>query len=167
MSDDAGRRYEFATDCLGGQLARARTRDYDQRDSGLEHITQYQAVGLAHPALDAISDHRDTHAFRDRNSQARFLVARKPSCIEHEMRTLGADSVALQEAELGAVVETVGGRKARGPTDVRQPGCLAGISIARRWRPLARRRLRMLRPPGVAMRAMNPWVRFLRRLWGW
>jgi hypothetical protein len=41
------------------------------------------------------------------------------------------------------------------------------MSIARRWRPLARRRLSTLRPPEVAMRAMNPWVRFRRRLWGW
>jgi len=83
------------------------------------------------------------------------------------MRCLGACPVPLQVTELGAVMETIGGREARSPTGVRQPGCLAGMSIARRWRPLARRRFRMLRPPGVAMRAMNPWVRFRRRLWGW
>jgi hypothetical protein len=45
-----------------------------------------------------------------------------------------------------------------------QPGCLGGIEIARRVRPFARRRLSILRPPGVAIRARNPWVRLRRRL---
>ncbi len=37
----------------------------------------------------------------------------------------------------------------------------------RRLRPLARRRLITLRPPGVAMRALNPCLRLRRRLFGW
>ena len=36
------------------------------------------------------------------------------------------------------------------------------------WRrPLARRRASTLRPPLVAMRARNPWVRLRRTLLGW
>jgi len=37
----------------------------------------------------------------------------------------------------------------------------------RRLRPLALRALRTLRPPRVAMRARNPWVRLRFRLLGW
>ena len=73
------------------------------------------------------------------------------------MGALGADTVALQVTELGAVTESVGGREAEWPARSGQPGCLAGMSIASRRRPLARRRLSTLRPPGVAIRAMNPW----------
>ena len=38
--------------------------------------------------------------------------------------------------------------------------------MASRLRPLARRRLSTLRPPGVAIRARKPCVRLRRRLWG-
>ena len=38
---------------------------------------------------------------------------------------------------------------------------------ARRLRPLARRRLRMARPPRVFIRARKPWRRFLRIRLGW
>ncbi len=165
--DCEGRRFEFATDRVGGQLTCAMARDHDQRNSRIEHRSQHQAVGFAHAALDKVSDHRAAHASRDRDPEARFLVSGKPSRIEHEVRALDTRPMTLQITELGAVMEAVGGREARGPTRARQPGCLAGMSIASRWRPLARRRLSTLRPPEVAMRAMNPWVRFLRRLWGW
>ncbi len=36
------------------------------------------------------------------------------------------------------------------------PGCFGGIVTVRRWRPLARRRLSTLRPPGVAILARKP-----------
>jgi hypothetical protein len=83
------------------------------------------------------------------------------------MPALGARAMALQMTEFGAVVKAIGTREARGWATSRQPGCFAGIATVRRRRPLARRRLSTLRPPGVAMRAMNPWVRFRRRLLGW
>lgn len=42
-----------------------------------------------------------------------------------------------------------------------------GTVTVNRLRPLARRRLRTLRPPGVSMRARKPCVRFLLMLLGW
>jgi hypothetical protein len=47
------------------------------------------------------------------------------------------------------------------------PGCFGGMETVSRFLPLARRRLSTIRPPGVAIRARNPCVRFLRRLLGW
>jgi hypothetical protein len=160
-------RLEFATDCLGGQLTGAAARDHDQGNPRAQQRTQHQAVRFTHAALDAISSHRAAHAPGDRDAQSRLLVAGETTGIDDKVADLGPCAVTLQITEFGAVMETIGGREARGPTRARQPGCLAGMSIARRWRPLARRRLSTLRPPGVAMRAMNPWVRFRRRLWGW
>lgn len=45
-------------------------------------------------------------------------------------------------------------------------GCFGGIETVSRFRPLARLRLKTLRPPGVAIRARKPWVRKRRVLLG-
>jgi hypothetical protein len=77
---------------------------------------------------------------------------------------LSADALALEAQELGASIQPVGFAEALWRAVPSYPGCFCGIEMLSRLRPLARRRFRILRPPGVAMRAMNPWVRFRRRL---
>ena len=57
-------------------------------------------------------------------------------------------------------------RKCRGP-DSEGLRVTDGAYAVRRARPLARRRRRMARPERVRIRARNPCLRFLRRLFGW
>jgi hypothetical protein len=88
----------------------------------------------------------------------------KFACVQHEMGALEAHAFALQADKLRASMQPVGRTEAQRRTRTSYPGCLGGIEIASRVRPFARRRLSTLRPPGVAIRARKPWVRFRRRL---
>ena len=82
-----------------------------------------------------------------------------------------AAPVALENEELAALAQAM--RPGEPPRSTRtvaglfQPGCFAGMVTVSRLRPLSRRRFSTLRPPGVAIRARNPWVRLRRRLLGW
>ena len=75
----------------------------------------------------------------------------------------------LARAEPGAAFlhreELTAAPQARGLGQLHRARYLVGALVVRRLRPLARRRLMTLRPPGVAMRFRKPWVRF--RLTSW
>jgi hypothetical protein len=62
-------------------------------------------------------------------------------------------------------------RRFQQPVATQKPEISTGTGIVRYGqsfaRPFARRALMTLRPPLVAMRARNPWVRLRRRLLGW
>lgn len=81
-------------------------------------------------------------------------------------------STPLDGQELRALAETVLARKALRCCGARSSwyghlGCFGGMTTVSRLRPFALRRLIMLRPPGVFIRARNPCVRFRRLLLGW
>jgi hypothetical protein len=76
--------------------------------------------------------------------------------VDHEVSSLASRTNALGAEELATPMEPGGSGEGKIPGLPRQPGCFGGIVIARRARPLARRRLSTLRPPGVAIRARKP-----------
>jgi hypothetical protein len=117
---------------------------------------------LADPPLQAVSDHRASSLATHSDSEAGRPVA--IAYEKHEAR--GSPLVTTAERQelptatkprrLGEALALSG----------RHRGCFGGMETVSRLRPFARLRLRTLRPPGVAMRARNPWVRLRRVLLG-
>ena len=148
--------------------ARSAPRDHHHRRPRRQLRPQLFPETFAHATLDPVAHDRDTDSARHRHAQPRALrLILKTPRIDHEMRSRKSHAVSLEAQKLGAPMQPVGRGEAQLRAHSAQPGCLAGIEIARRARPFARRRLRILRPPGVAIRARNPWVRLRRRLCGW
>ena len=125
---------------------------------------QFGAKAFPDPALQAVSHDSVSYSVRHGDSQAPLGFIFQPSRVEHEVFALNADALALEAQELGAPMQPVGFAEALWRAVPSYPGCLCGIEVLRRLRPFARRRFSTLRPPGVAMRAMKPWVRLRRRL---
>ena len=125
---------------------------------------QFGAKAFPDPAFQSVSHDSVAYSTRHGDSQPPLGLLSQPSRVEHEMFALSADALALEAQKLGAPMQPVGFAEAEWRAMPSYPGCFCGIEMLRRLRPLARRRFSTLRPPGVAMRAMNPWVRFRRRL---
>ena len=124
-----------------------------------------KAEPLAQQALEPIARHRTagrTHA----HGQAQARVAEGIAAHDYEKVGIGR---APTRGVYGVVLVLVGQAPAtrktvrRGLASTRSPGG----QTARRLRPFARRRLSTSRPPFVAIRARNPWVRLRCRLLGW
>jgi len=124
------------------------------------------AKELAHQTADAVARRgtADLAARGDAEAGGRSL---RLACDHDEVRKADPPSVALQRQVLMALAQPEAGRKVLAAFAGRtQDGCLGGIETVNRLRPLARRRLITCCPPGVAMRARNPCVRFRRLLLG-
>src|SRR5262249_36071142 len=135
-----------------------------RRDSFRNRFPQARAKALPDASLKAVSHDCVSYSARHGYAQPPPAVISQSSRIQHKVFGLSANALALQTQELGTVMQPVGCAEALLRAMPGYPGCLRGIEALRRLRPLARRRLSTLRPPGVAMRAMNPWVRLRRRL---
>ena len=147
---------------------RSPARDHHHRRSRRQLRPQLFPETFAHATLHPVAHDRDSDSARHRHAQPRALrLILKIPRIDHEMRSRKSHAVSLEAQKLRAPMQPVGRGEAQLRAHSAQPGCLAGIEIARRARPFARRRLRILRPPGVAIRARNPCVRLRRRLCGW
>lgn len=85
----------------------------------------------------------------------------------HQVLRMATAPQSLQAEEFPASSDAGCLGEVAGPRHCLYPGCFGGIETVRRRRPLARRRLSTWRPPGVAIRARKPCVRFRRRLLGW
>ena len=100
------------------------------------------------------------------HGQAQARVAEGIAAHDYEKVGIGR---APTRGVYGVVLVLVGQAPAtrktvrRGLASTRSPGG----QTARRLRPFARRRLSTSRPPFVAIRARNPWVRLRCRLLGW
>ena len=80
------------------------------------------------------------------------MVVFVAQCVDSKILVSEATSVVQHPAELRGTKQTVRSRKPEAGDRYQ------ALSLAR---PLARRARITARPPGVAMRARNPWVRFL------
>jgi hypothetical protein len=125
--------------------------DHDGYSGG--SFASSRPVGLAQPAPDSVPRHRPAHLTAHREPRALALVGFRLTPQHDHQRPI--DSLALLEErlKLGAAGQ---------PFTPGEPPCYT----VRRLRPFARRRLRTLRPPLVAIRARNPWVFFRRRTFG-
>ena len=148
---------------------RARARDDQHIARWIERrpvAAEILAHQSPHPAADGcvadLATGRDPEPRRHTRALPRDdgEVFRSPppaTALERQILVALADSVAAW-VTLGSVFVV---------RRLAQNGCFGGIVAASRLRPLARRRLRTRRPPGVAMRARKPWRRLRRRLLGW
>src|SRR5699024_9041624 len=116
-----------------------------------------------HP-LDAVTIHRprDT-AFRDRQPQPSRIVRRMP-CDYNQPRTYKPASIAKYQPERFRLPQA--GRRWKLRMGHKRTAIARANYGVRRLRPFARREPMTLRPPRVAMRARNPWVRLRRTLLG-
>lgn len=115
------------------------------------------AVHLSHQALDPVSDHGLADAARYRKSNFPSL-AFLPGHVEHKRSSHELAAPLVEGVEISPANEML---IARERIWTRQTDSLPPSAQAqRRLRPRARRRDSTLRPPGVAMRARNPCVRF-------
>ena len=91
------------------------------------------------------------------DAEARFRLLFLPGDHD-EVRNGLAPPLALQRQELVSLAQANPRREALRSVRARraQFGCLAGTETVNRLRPLARRRLRTSRPPGVLIRSRNP-----------
>jgi len=151
-------------DSRGVEHARSGERNDDRGDPFRDRVLQLRAKAFSNAALEAVSHDSVTYAARHGDSQPPPGFISQRSRVQHEVFALSADALPLQAQELGAPMQPAGFAEALWRAAPSYPGCLRGIEMLRRLRPLARRRFSTLRPPGVAMRAMNPWVRLRRRL---
>jgi hypothetical protein len=120
------------------------------------------AHDLPHEPFDAVSHDGIPDPRADRDADSTPAPARRRLQDDEVLGVLTAP-IALNPEEFPSLPES---RELGKASWLGHPGCFGGIDTVRRLRPFARRRLRTLRPPGVAMRARNPWVRFRRRLLG-
>jgi len=164
----ARRHRQLIADSCRLERTRAAPRDHHHRRSRRQLRPQLLPETFAHATLHPVAHDRNPDSARHRHAQPRALrlILETPR-IDHEMGSRKSHAVSLEAQKLGAPMQPVRRGEAQLRAHSAQPGCLAGIEIARRARPFARRRLRILRPPGVAIRARNPCVRLRRRLCGW
>jgi hypothetical protein len=147
------------------ELCGALARDDDHSAAGTQHRLQGAAETFAQAPFGSIADNSVANPPRNREPQPRGVLIGKPCQVHNKVRGLISDSQPAHTQKVGAPPQAMLFAKARLRLK-RYPGCLGGIEIARRRRPLLRRRLSTRRPPGDAIRARNPWVRFRRRLLG-
>lgn len=139
----------------------------DQHVARRSQLDAMAAEELAHETADAVAGRRATHLAAGGDAEAR----RRMLSVAGDHDEVGgglALSFALQRQELAALAQPVARRKVLRPAPARcvQRGCLGGTETVRRLRPLARRRLRTWRPPGVSILARKPCVRLRRLLLG-
>ena len=134
-------------------------------DIACGHCMLMKPEPLPEQALEAVApDGAAGCAHAHGQSQARVVQYVAPH--DHEEVGIGR---APTRGVYGVVLVLVGQAPAtrktvrRGLASTRSPGG----QTARRLRPFARRRLSTSRPPFVAIRARNPWVRLRCRLLGW
>lgn len=121
---------------------------------------------LTDQPLDAVTNHRvaDLPARRDAKPRSNTVVG---AADDHEGRPRTPARAPLQLKIFATFSDPPRTRQSLLGNRLLQDGCLGGMLTVSRLRPLARRRLSTWRPPGVAMRARKPCVRFRRRLLGW
>lgn len=128
---------------------------------------------LAHQPLCTVPGHRPSKASGRDDPQAVLVKAVRP-CTERQVAATGPLTLPLHSQELRAPPNPFTARK--GPSH--QPARLRKrrrttntwptvYVTASRFRPFARRFLRIWRPDRVFIRARKPWVRLRRRLFGW
>ena len=121
---------------------------------------------LAHQALGPVPPDRPSDpARRDDAQPAPVQTVRKRE--QNEITAVDADTLPLHAEELPPAPDPVEPGKI--PIHVCAPPLCAAQTrqeTERRFRPLARRRLRTSLPVFVLMRLRNPWVRLRRRLFG-
>jgi hypothetical protein len=121
-----------------------RSAMYTHHDVSRRQALLAVAERFANPALQGIAPYRQAHlALGNDQTQPRPTLPQNGLELARRQQPLPA-------------AETVA---ARGRSGQRQ-------TLLMRWRPLARRALRTLRPPTVRMRARKPCVRARRRLLG-
>jgi hypothetical protein len=160
---EAERSRELCCRCGMADVSCAGFRD-DDNVRRWRHAAPCRSHHLANETLHPVADHGIADARADRNADPRRAI---PSCSSQhdEVVCVIAPGITLHTQVIHALAQPRALREARRPAR-RHPGCLGGTEAVRRLRPLARRRLRTFRPPGVAMRARNPCVRLRRRLLG-
>lgn len=144
------------------RLRRARFRDHDHvvwRQS-----SPHRAEHFSHQALDAISFDGVPDASADRDADAPERTRTRGAQYDEVLRVL-APARALYAQKVVTLPQPRALREARRRARC-HPGCFGGTDAVSRFRPFARRRFSTCRPPGVAIRARNPCVRFRRRLLG-
>ena len=134
------------------RLGQARARDQHEIVAGRQPVREL-LERRAQAALQAVPVNRSAQLARDREAEPRrafgIVLARKG--VEDEEPGRDRPALAIDG------VEIAGARKAM----------LASAHADRRFRPFARRRLRIARPARVDIRARNPCRRFRRRTFGW
>jgi hypothetical protein len=140
------------------QQWRAGPRD----DHDVRHPVQGRMMAakkLAHQATHAIPIRSVTHFATGGDADPRWPCVSLPRQHD-EMRRHAPAAFTLHQQKLRALPKSMAARQAlrdwRHAQGRAQPGCFVGIVTVRRLRPLSRRRLRILRPAAVAMRARNP-----------
>ena len=136
--------------------------DHDVRGRG--DIPPRLPDDLSEHSFDAVARDGIAHLRADRDADA-AVRGRPRSRQYHELVRMMPTSIALDAKVVATPPQPRVLREARWLA-VAHPGCFGGIEAVSLLRPLARRRFSTFRPPGVAMRARNPCVRFRRRLLG-
>ncbi len=121
------------------------------------HRLEELAPGFSQKSLDPVSNDGRADRAGNRQAEARHsahvLVAGEP--VQDEV---------TRRRRLAATIDGVEVPRTRESAAALH---LRASQAERRLRPLARRRLRIARPPREAIRALNPCRRFRRRTFGW
>ena len=120
-------------------------------------------------ALDGVALNRITHFATDSQAETGGPV-RPGQAIDDKMPRVNFPPVSPSQGKFPGMTNTQIGRKIK-YAGVRQDwvlqGYLLGMVTTRFLRPLARRRLRTIRPFLLCIRFRKPWVRFLLTRLGW
>lgn len=137
----------------------------DDHIAGGAEIMLVEAEDLAQTPADAIADDGLADLAGDSHAKARGGALLLVAGEEKNNQQGSASTAPLLEdtIKLFARSQPMVGRERETPVQ----GFDQRSETVRRWRPLARRRARTLRPLLVAMRARNPCFLARRRLFGW